>query len=420
MIGIDVETTALWPAEGDLRLLQLSDGRKVKVYDAFRQDKDLIRRAVEKNDELVAHNAPFERRWINAALDLDRPDLQDTMVMSQVYYTGTRASLGGNFSHSLQAVAKRELKRELSKDEQTSDWAAVALSREQLVYAARDAHVMPRLAETLMRKIEKAGLTKVYELERRLSHAVDAMERRGVAVHREQLEVITAEATEQAERLKAELTERWWINPGSSKQLIEKFKLNERKDWPKTKSGKGFATNKDAMERLIGEIPEMPTWFEWKAVDKIRSTYGKSFLDRITSEGRIHGRFNSFGAATGRLSSSQPNLQNIPKRGERGARARSVFWSGADDRVLIKADYASIELWVAAVLWDDPHMQHALQQGLNMHVATAAALFNVKLGDVTKEQNSRTHHERFPGLDRASKHCSGFFSRQPAKVSKCK
>jgi DNA polymerase family A len=71
--------------------------------------------------------------------------------------------------------------------------------------------------------------------------------------------------------------------------------------------------------------------------------------------------------------------------------------------VLIKADYASIELWVAAILWDDPHMQHALQQGVNMHVATAAALFNVKPGEVTKEQNSRTHHERFPGLDRALK-----------------
>jgi DNA polymerase III epsilon subunit-like protein len=77
------------------------------VYDAFRQDADLIRRAVEKHEELVAHNAPFERKWLKAALDLDRPDLHDTMVMSQVYYTGTRASLNGSFSHSLQAVAKR-------------------------------------------------------------------------------------------------------------------------------------------------------------------------------------------------------------------------------------------------------------------------------------------------------------------------
>ena len=99
--------------------------------------------------------------WLNAALDLDRPDLHDTMVMSQVFYTGTRAALNSNFSHSLQAVVKRELKLEIDKEHQKSNWGAMALTREQIVYAARDAHVMPKLAETLMRKIEKAGLLKV-------------------------------------------------------------------------------------------------------------------------------------------------------------------------------------------------------------------------------------------------------------------
>jgi hypothetical protein len=82
---------------------------------------------------------------------------------------------------------------------------------------------------------------------------------------------------------------------------------------------------------------------------------------------------------------------------------RGLFWSGSDDRVLIKADYASIELWVAAALWDDPHMQYALRQGVNVPVATAAALFNVKPGEVTKKQNSQTHHKRLPGLERALK-----------------
>jgi hypothetical protein len=99
MIGIDVETTALRPAEGDLRLVQLSDGKRAKVYDAFRQDAEAIRRAIEQHDELVAHNAVFEREWLNAALDVDRPDLHDTMIMSQVYYTGTRAALSKSFSH---------------------------------------------------------------------------------------------------------------------------------------------------------------------------------------------------------------------------------------------------------------------------------------------------------------------------------
>ena len=156
MIGIDVETTALRPEEGDLRLVQLSNGKKAKVYDAYRQDADVIRRAIEEHDELVAHNAVFERAWLKAALDVDRPDLHDTMIMSQVYYTGTRAALGRGFSHSLANVVKRELKRELSKDEQVSDWGAAALTREQLEYAARDAAVLPELAATLMRKIKRA------------------------------------------------------------------------------------------------------------------------------------------------------------------------------------------------------------------------------------------------------------------------
>src|SRR5215212_3675995 len=204
MIGLDVETTALDPSEGDLRLVQISDGQRAKVYDAFKQDEDVIRRAVEEHDELVAHNAVFERAWLNAALAVDCPDLHDTMIMSQVYYTGTRAALSKSFSHSLAAVVKRELKRELAKHEQASDWGAAALTREQIEYAARDAAILPQLAATLMRKIERARLGKTYELELRVSHAIDAMQRRGVAIHTDRLDEMIEESTERAERLKAE------------------------------------------------------------------------------------------------------------------------------------------------------------------------------------------------------------------------
>src|SRR5215213_6716210 len=367
MIGIDVETTALRPEEGDLRLVQISNGTRALVFDAFRQDPYLIRGAIDAHEELVAHNAVFERAWLNAALSVDRPDLHDTMIMSQVYYTGTRAAQRKGFSHSLANVVKRELKLELAKEEQTSDWGAAALTREQIEYAARDAAILPKLAETLMRKIERAGLKKVYELERRVSHAIDAMQRHGVAIHTDRLEAMTEEATERAERLKAELEAEWGINPGSSKQLIEKFGLKDRKDWPKTEGGSP-STNQEAMKGLLAEEASVAKWLEWKEVEKIRSTYGESLRKRLTPEGRIHARFNPFGTATGRFSSSSPNLQNIPKCGEFGKRMRGLFWSGDDSRVLIKADYASIELWVAAVLWDDPHMQHALKQGVNVHV----------------------------------------------------
>ena len=92
MRGIDVETTALRPEEGDLRLLQISDGKRADVYDAFKQPEEALRRAFEHRSDYVAHNAPFERTWLKHALGVDLPNLDDAMVMSQVLYTGTNAA----------------------------------------------------------------------------------------------------------------------------------------------------------------------------------------------------------------------------------------------------------------------------------------------------------------------------------------
>src|SRR5215213_5584549 len=171
MNGIDIETAgyegggALTPDEGELRLLQISDGKRADVYDAFKQSEETLVRAFEHREDYVAHNAPFERTWLNHALGVDLKNLDDTMVMSQVLYTGTNAARAKQFSHSLQAVVKRELKRELDKDEQLSDWSEPDLSREQIEYAAKDAAVLPELASVLMRKLERADLKRVYELE---------------------------------------------------------------------------------------------------------------------------------------------------------------------------------------------------------------------------------------------------------------
>jgi DNA polymerase I len=349
MQGLDIETTALRPEEGRVRLVQIRDGDKGRVYDGH---DPAVRDALDRLDSPIAHNAPFERAWIREHYERDL-DLHDTMVMSQVLYTGTNAAKSKQFSHSLQAVVKRELKEELDKTEQDGEWGAEVLTPDQIHYAARDAHVLPELAERLLEKVDRAKLRKVYELERRVSHAVNAMERRGVAIHTDRLDEMTEEATERAERLKAELAEEWGINPGSSKQLRAHFDLENRKDWPTTPSG-APSTNQEAMKGLLAEEASVAKWLEWKEVEKIRSTYGESLRKRLTPDGRIHARFNPFGTATGRFSSSGPNLQNIPKKGAFGKRMRGLFWAGSDDRVLIKADYASIELWLAAVLWGRP------------------------------------------------------------------
>jgi DNA polymerase-1 len=150
---------------------------------------------------------------------VDLPGLMhDTMVMSQVLHGGTE-----NFKrikHGLADVVARELGEHLDKTQQESDWAG-ELTDEQLEYAAKDAEILVPLAKRLLNRLYEEGLMPTYELERRVRPAVDAMERYGVAVHRDRLEALIEDATQRAEALKAELAEEWGINPGSGKQLLD-------------------------------------------------------------------------------------------------------------------------------------------------------------------------------------------------------
>src|SRR5215213_11410008 len=326
MHGLDVETTALDPAEGDLRLVQVSDGRQARVLDLYEGKHEEARQAIQQADELVAHNAVFERKWLLDKLGVDIGVIHDTMIMSQVLYTGTKAAMRRTFSHSLASCVNRELRIEMDKGEQTSDWGALVLTKEQKRYAAYDAAILPKLARKLLHRIDQAGPRATYDLELRVSHAVAAMQDHGVTIHTDKLDEMIKDATEQATRLKAELTEEWGINPGSGKQLREYFRLDERDDWPTTPAG-APSTNQDAMRLLVPDYPEVRKWVEWKEVEKIRSTYRESLRKRLTPDGRIHARFNPFGTATGRFSSSGPNLQTIPKRG-RSAKGCAVS-SGA-------------------------------------------------------------------------------------------
>ena len=110
MIGLDVETTALSPYEGNLRLVQIAHGGKVQVFDLYEDDAETVRDAIRESHGLVAHNAVFECKWLSAALGIDIGVIHDTMIMSQVLYTGTKAAMRRNFSHSLASVVQRELK----------------------------------------------------------------------------------------------------------------------------------------------------------------------------------------------------------------------------------------------------------------------------------------------------------------------
>jgi DNA polymerase-1 len=307
--------------------------------------------------------------------------LHDTEVMSRVLVGGTADHKRLAYSHKLEDVVPRYLGREIDKTEQQSDWSADELTPSQLAYAATDASVLLELAAKMLPMIECEGLTAIYNLERRVRPAVAAMEGAGVAIDKQALEERIAKVTDEASHLRSELEEVWGINPNSSKQLMEKFNLRERKNWPKTANGNP-KTDEDAMKALRVEDPLIETWLAWKDAEKQRSTYGESLLKHVGPDGRVRGRFDPFGAMTGRFSCSSPNMQNFPPE------VRSLFWSGSEDRVLIKADYYAIEVLIAATLFRDERMKEALAAG-DVHRATAAGLFNLDSNTISKESRER-------------------------------
>jgi DNA polymerase-1 len=218
LIGIDFETTALTPEEDRVRLVQAHDGERTLVVDAFKCDPRPLFEHV-KGEDLVAHNANFEELWLWHEFAVTLPTMDDTMVMSQVLYGGTEDFK--KVRHGLADVVQRELGIDLDKELQESDWGAEELTYEQLDYAAKDAEILLPLAGRLIQRLYDEGLMPTYELEKRVRPAVDAMERYGVAVHRDRLEALIEDATQRAEALKAELAEEWGINPGSGKQLLD-------------------------------------------------------------------------------------------------------------------------------------------------------------------------------------------------------
>jgi DNA polymerase-1 len=405
MIGIDFETVGLEPVRGNLRLIQTANGNGPRVLDTWGSaggDVEALLAALAGH-ELVAHNASFEEAWMRTyGVDLPR-GMHDTMIAWMVLQQPDAAIAPFRVPKSLGHVAKAVLGEELDKEMQTSDWSLPTLSPRQWAYAAKDAEVMVPLFTELMRRIEVHGLEFVYDIERRARPFFDWMRRTGMYVDvpklRAAMDELRVEQEEKGEWLKKNAD----INWGSSKQLREHFELEARHGWPKT-AGSAPSTNQDAMHRLLEFEPSVATWIEWKEAEKIRSTYGKSLLDKLTPEGRVHARFKAFGTATGRFRSSSPNLQNIPKRGSEENRCAGSSGRAATTACSLKADYASIELWLAAVRCATPTCRGRFSRESTCTWGDGrGAVQRLKPGEVTKEQNSQTHHERFPGLERALK-----------------
>ncbi len=255
---------------------------------------------------------------------------------------------------------------------------------------ARRAVAIARLAPALTQVLEARGLRALYDgIERPLVRVLARMERVGVGVDVDILRQLNDELTSEVRTLERTIQdlagEDFRVNstPQLRAILFERLGLQPQK---KTKTG--YSTDASSLEKLLGQHPIIEALLRYREVEKLRSTYGEGLLAEVWPDGRIHATFNQTVARTGRLSSDQPNLHNIPVRSEDGRRFRRAFIPTPGCRFLI-ADYNQIELRVIAHLAEDPGLVEAFRSGTDIHTATASRIFHVEPTDVTVAMRSR-------------------------------
>ena len=253
--------------------------------------------------------------------------------------------------------------------------------------AAACAEAMWHLRPALTAELEKNGMAQLYfDMELPLCTVLYRMENRGIAIDKEQLAqfgAMLAQRIADCEKLIYSYSEETF-NINSTKQLGEL--LFEKLGLPPVKKTKtGYSTNAEVLEKLKAKHPIIPAIMDYRMLTKLKSTYADGLMAVIGADGRIHTTFQNLVTATGRLSSTDPNLQNIPVRTDLGAEIRKMFIPKTG-HVLVDADYSQIELRVLAHIADDPVMRNAFVSGLDVHTVTAAQVFGVAPEQVTSLQ----------------------------------
>ena len=268
-------------------------------------------------------------------------------------------------------------------------FAAVAID-DAVAYACEDAQVVEALTERMAPRLVDDGLQSLLtDLELPLELVLGRMEMRGVAIDVPALEALSAELRERARaaELDAHHVAGRAFNLGSPKQLATVL-FTDLGLKPGKRTASGPSTDSSVLEQLQDDHPLPGLILAWRSLTKLEGTY-TSVLPKLVhaKTGRVHTRYNQAVAATGRLSSTDPNLQNIPVRSEDGRRIRACFVA-APGNVLISADYSQIELRVLAHLCGDPGLQQAFRDGADVHARTAAQLFGVAEADVSRDQRA--------------------------------
>src|SRR2546425_517003 len=332
----------------------------------------------------TAHDAKTARRALRrAGTDIAGLSM-DTMVASYLVNASRRY-------HALEDLAAERLKLEvpvLPVPDRKDPYRTPTLD-ERLARAGAGAVAAARLGEQFAVELERLGLERLYrDVELPLVDVLVEMEEAGIAVDLPYLRSLGEEFAREVARIEDEaynaVGHDFGINSPKQLQslLFEELKLPRGR-----RTGTGYSTDANVLEELRGAHPVIEKILEYREIEKLRSTYAEGLGGLVDPETRrVHTTFDQTVAATGRLSSRGPNLQNIPIRTPLGRRIRHAFVAGSPDMVLVAADYSQIELRVLAHVSQDPALLDAFRTGADIHRRTAAAGFGVEEREVTRQQ----------------------------------
>ena len=311
----------------------------------------------------------------------------DTMLLSYAMH-------GGLHNHGMDALSERYLdhspisiKTLIGSGKSAITFDKVKIE-DAVTYAAEDADITLRLWKIFKQKLHLSKVTKVYEsLERPLVSVLAQMEKNGVKVDRETLSRMSNAFAQKMAGLEAEIYELAGetFNVGSPKQLGEI--MFDKLGYEGGKKGKNgaYATGADILEELATSYDFPKRVLDWRQLSKLKSTYTDALQDHINPDtGRVHHSYSIAGAVTGRLSSTEPNLQNIPVRTEDGRRIREAFVAESGN-ILVSLDYSQIELRILAHIAKIDALKQAFHDGLDIHAMTASEMFDVPLDQMTPE-----------------------------------
>ncbi|WKN33501.1 DNA polymerase I [Porifericola rhodea] len=356
----------------------LEDEKKQKIAQNLKFDMLVLRKY-----EVEVHGAIFDTMIAHYLLDPETGHSMDVMAENYLQYKPVSIE---------SLIGKKGKKQGNMRDIPLPDVTE---------YAGEDADITLQLKETFAQEIDKDNKLKAlfYDMELPLIPVLASMEYEGVKLDTSALKELSAELTTELQKIEKDIFEvaGTEFNIGSPKQLgeilFDKLKLVDKPK--KTKSGQ-YATGENILSALATEHEIARRILDFREVLKLKNTYVDA-LPKLISEydGRIHTSYNQAVTSTGRLSSTNPNLQNIPIRTPKGQLIRKAFVPRSDDFLLMSADYSQVELRIMASFSKDESMIDAFRNGRDIHATTAAKIFNVKLDDVTPEMRRKAKTANF-------------------------